>query len=277
MAEATGHDGCRIHYKLHDFTDPWRDKETVILQHGFGRSGGMWFGFIPHLARHYRVLCPDMRGSGSDATVRPESVTVDNVLDDLVRIADAEELDTFHFVGESLGGSLGLALAARQPSRVRTLSVIGSPLYINDWMKTSYAVGRPSWEAAIKTLGPEGWARASNAAARFPADIGDKFLDWYSREIGRSRPDILMAVARLASGIDIRPELGKIRAPVLGIYPSGGRIATEDQVETLRAYVSKLSLVRSRSPYQMVQMLEPDACLKQILHFMSLHDGVLCS
>jgi 3-oxoadipate enol-lactonase len=236
----------------------------------------MWFGLVPHLARHYRVLCPDMRGLGrSCERFEPDSVTVENLLEDLVRIADAEKLDTLHFVGESLGGSLGLILAARLPSRIRTLSVIGSPLYINDWMQTSYAVGHGSWEAAIEKLGPEGWARASNAAARFQADIGDNFLDWYSREIGRARPEILMAVARLASAIDVRPELDKILAPVLGIYPTGGRIATEDQVALLKTRVKAISIVRSRSPYQMVQMLEPAACANQILHFMSLHDGVL--
>jgi 3-oxoadipate enol-lactonase len=278
MPEVISREGHRIFYDLHDFTDPWREVTTVVLQHGFGRSGRMWFGFIPHIARYYKIICPDVRGLGrSREMFDPNTVTVDNLLDDILRIVDNERLETFHYVGESLGGSLGFALAARQPSRIKTLSVIGSPLYINEWMKAAYAVGQPSWETAIETLGPEGWAKASNNAARFPTDIGERFLDWYSSEIGRSRPEILMAMARLASGIDVRSELEKISAPVLGIYPSGGRIATEDQIQTLNMSVKKLSLVRSRSAYQMVQMLEPAACANQILHFMSSHDGTLCS
>lgn len=277
MAQVKSEAGHHIFYDVHDFTDPWREARTVILQHGFGRSGRMWFSIVPHLARDYRIICPDMRGLGrSREGFHPESVTVDLLVEDLLRIADAEHLDTFHLVGESLGGSLGLALAARAPARVRTLSVIGAPLYINDWMKEAYAVGHSSWEAALEQLGPEGWARASNTAARFPADIGDRFLSWYSSAIGRERLEILIAFARLASGIDIRPVLGSVVAPVLGIYSLGGRIATDDQVQTLMAQVRDFSLVQSLSPYQMIQLLESAACAGQILHFMSLHDGTLC-
>src|SRR5665213_3528601 len=86
MPEITSQEGYRIVYDLHDFTDPWRDAQTIILQHGFGRSGRMWFGLVPHLARHYRVLCPDMRGLGrSCEKFEPDSVTVENLLEDLVR------------------------------------------------------------------------------------------------------------------------------------------------------------------------------------------------
>jgi 3-oxoadipate enol-lactonase len=276
MPEITSQEGYRIVYDLYDFTDPWRDAQTTILQHGFGRSGRMWFGLIPHIARHYKIICPDIRGLGrSREMFAPETITADHLLDDILRIVDHEKLETFHYAGESLGGSLGFVLAARYPARVRTLSVIGSPLYINDWMKAAYAVGKPSWEEAIETLGPEGWAKASNSAARFPAEMGDAFLKWYSSEIGQSRTEILKAVARFASQIDVRSELEKISCPVLGIYPSAGRIATEDQIETLKAKIKNLSLVRSRSAYQMIQMLEPTACANQILYFLSLKDNVL--
>ena len=57
-------DGATLHYAVHDFTDRWRKAGTIILVHGFARSGEFWFNMIPYLARFYRVICPDLRGLG---------------------------------------------------------------------------------------------------------------------------------------------------------------------------------------------------------------------
>ena len=53
-----------MHYEVNDFTDPWRTKETILLLHGNAESGAAWYGWVPTLARHYRVVRPDMRGFG---------------------------------------------------------------------------------------------------------------------------------------------------------------------------------------------------------------------
>ena len=39
-----------LHYRIDDFTDPWREAGTVLLQHGFARSSKFWHAFVPHLA-----------------------------------------------------------------------------------------------------------------------------------------------------------------------------------------------------------------------------------
>src|SRR5260370_32543761 len=53
-----------MHYEVDDFTDPWRKPETILLLHGNAESGLAWWAWVPHLARHYRVVRPDMRGFG---------------------------------------------------------------------------------------------------------------------------------------------------------------------------------------------------------------------
>ena len=54
-----------IHYQLSDFTDPWRKPETILLLHGNAESSAAWYAWVPLLARHFRVVRPDMRGFGS--------------------------------------------------------------------------------------------------------------------------------------------------------------------------------------------------------------------
>src|SRR5882672_9755208 len=48
-----------MHYEVDDFTDPWRKPETILLLHGNAESGLAWWAWVPHLARHYRVVRPD--------------------------------------------------------------------------------------------------------------------------------------------------------------------------------------------------------------------------
>ena len=54
-----------MHYVIDDFTDPWRKPETILLLHGSSESHAMWFGWVPHLARQFRVVRTDMRGMGA--------------------------------------------------------------------------------------------------------------------------------------------------------------------------------------------------------------------
>ena len=53
-----------LHYRLDDFTDPWKNAGTIVLQHGFGRSSQFWYSWVPYLSRFYKVLRIDLRGMG---------------------------------------------------------------------------------------------------------------------------------------------------------------------------------------------------------------------
>ncbi|MFN7192256.1 MAG: alpha/beta fold hydrolase, partial [Rhodospirillales bacterium] len=43
---------------------PLRAKRTVLCVHGLAESGEAWRGWVPHFARHYRVVRLDLRGFG---------------------------------------------------------------------------------------------------------------------------------------------------------------------------------------------------------------------
>ncbi len=45
-----------MHYEVDDFTDPWRRPETVLMLHGNAESGLAWNGWVPTLARRYKVV-----------------------------------------------------------------------------------------------------------------------------------------------------------------------------------------------------------------------------
>jgi 3-oxoadipate enol-lactonase len=275
MPIAQAADGARLHYSVHDYTDPWREAPTIVLQHGFARSGKFWFNVIPYLARFYRVICPDLRGLGESVPLQDpsRSLTVENCIEDIVTIADHAGLESFHLAGESIAGGLGLMFAGMHPKRLRSLCVIAPAVYANEWIRKAYAVGYPSWEEAIRDLGVEGWVRKSNTLARFPSDTDPRFLEWYAREVGKGSLESVAALTRFAGSVDARPYLDRIEAPVLVLNPTGGQIATKEMEAELLARIPKVRLTHLRTPYQMLNLLKPAECAHEILHFAALQDG----
>ncbi len=277
MPFVTARDGTKLHVSVHDYTDPWKKAPTLLLQHGFSRSGRFWYNMIPYLCRFYRVICPDLRGLGqssSDFDLQ-NGISVDNYLSDLVAIADSMGVETFHYAGESLGGILGLAFAARFPERVRTLSLLAAPLAISAATQQTFALGHPSWQDALRALGSRGWSDAVNRATRFPPDADPSMTAWYADETGKSSVDVLIAMSRLAAKVDVTPVLDQVRAPVLGLYPSAGRITARYE-EVLREKIPSIRLIHLPITYHMIWMLAPAVCADHILHFMAQHDGIVC-
>jgi pimeloyl-ACP methyl ester carboxylesterase len=103
-------EGREIHYT------EWgsRDAEAVIAWHGLARTGRDMDDIAAHLAKRYRVICPDTIGRGlSQWSPAPER---EYCLEFYARIAvglmDGLQVEKCHWIGTSMGGALGLRLAA---------------------------------------------------------------------------------------------------------------------------------------------------------------------
>jgi pimeloyl-ACP methyl ester carboxylesterase len=89
----------------------------VLLLHGFPQHWWEWRQVIPGLAGHYRVVCPDLRGSGwTDAPTA--GYTRDQLLADVVALLDVLELDRVRVIGHDWGALLGFQLCLSHPERV---------------------------------------------------------------------------------------------------------------------------------------------------------------
>jgi 3-oxoadipate enol-lactonase len=271
-------DGTALHYSVHDYTDRWRKADTIILIHGFARSGEFWFNMVPYLARFYRVICPDLRGLGKSIPLKDpaKALSMSAYIADIEAVADHAGAETFHLAGEAIGGAITLIFAAERPQRIRTLSVLAPAVWANEWIRKAYAVGFPSWVEAIRALGVEGWVRKSNTLARFPADFDPAFMDWYAREVGKADVEVVAAMVDFAGTVDARPYLAKISAPVLALYPTGSNISSADQEAALRENIVSVRVTHLETPYAMLGMLQPKACARFILNFAAANDGIVC-
>lgn len=266
-----------LHYALDDHTDPWRKAPHLILQHGYGRSGRFWYSWVPYLSRFYKVVRPDLRGLGQSEVPADldRSLNVEAYIDDLLAIIDALG-GPVHYCGESLGGILGMVLAAEHPDRLRTLSLVAAPLLINQDTQRTFAFGHATWQDALRVMGSAKWAEAANSATRFPDGTDPGLLAWYAEEMGKSPVEVLIRMSRIASSVDATPYIDRIRTPTLGLYPQHAPVTIQTQEETLKARIRGLKIVHVPSRHHTIQNLMPATLAQEVLHFAAQHDGVAC-
>ena len=104
------------------------DGPTVVLLHGFGEDGSIWEEQFHCLKEHYKVLVPDLRGSGhSSNCTAPQSI--EQMAQDLSAILDTENIQNCSIMGHSMGGYIALDFAERFPDRMDALGLIHSTAF----------------------------------------------------------------------------------------------------------------------------------------------------
>lgn len=202
-----------MHYAVDDFTDPWRRPDTILMLHGNAESGLAWYGWVPALARHYRVVRPDMRGFG-ESTPMPRDYpwTLDRLIEDFVGLMDHLGIERFHLVGAKIGGTIARAFAARRPERVKTLTVVGTPPPLRPGAKE----GVPALIDLFEKHGVEYWAR-QNMARRLGSGFPPEGFEWWCRFMGRTAVSTQLGFMGTIACADIRADLPKIACPTLVI------------------------------------------------------------
>jgi pimeloyl-ACP methyl ester carboxylesterase len=96
----------------------------IVLLHGWPQHWWAWRRVLPHLARHHRVLCPDLRGQGW-SSVPLTGYDKETLAGDLLGLLDALGLPKVIVVGHDWGGLAGLLAALRAPERFTGLVALG--------------------------------------------------------------------------------------------------------------------------------------------------------
>lgn len=103
----------------------WGDADNprvLVCVHGLSRQGRDFDTFAQALSGDYRVVCPDVVGRGrSDWLTDPQGYQIPAYVGDMVTLLARLNADTVHWVGTSMGGLIGLGLAAMKDSPIKRL------------------------------------------------------------------------------------------------------------------------------------------------------------
>ena len=257
---------AELFYQVDDYTDPWRKPETILLCHGNNESHRAWYGWVPHLARHYKVVRPDMRGFGdSTPMARDFPWTLDIVINDHLALMDHLGIERFHLVGAKIGGVINRAFAARHPNRVHTLTVVGSPPPIR-----ADAATRAARVKEVEELGIEHWARRS-MGARLGSQFPPAGVEWWIKYMARTVMACEAGFAATINFSDITADVAKIKCPMLVITTQESGLASVAETRRWQEQVPHSALVVLPGDSFHAAATDPDACARALLGFVGRH------
>lgn len=145
--------------------------EPLLLIHGLGGSGADWAFQVAALEKRFRVIVPDLPGSGHSPPPRDE-YAIAGFATALWSLLDHLGVSRTNIIGFSLGGAVALEMAAQRPTSVPRLGLINSlatyrpddwhkwlEVHVSIWLVRLLGMRRAAWLLALR-LFPEPWQRA---------------------------------------------------------------------------------------------------------------------
>jgi pimeloyl-ACP methyl ester carboxylesterase len=272
-----------------------RGGEPILFLHGFPESHRTWRHVAPALAQDYFVVAPDQRGfAGSDKPQGVEHYKTERIVEDLIALADALEMERFTLVGHDWGGAVAWLAALRHPDRIKRLVIVNAPhplLFQKSLVEdpaqraaSQYmnAFRNPAMEQGIAAMGWESfYAKTFGSHAdlsRVPEEEKAAYLaDW-------SAPGALTAMLNWYRASEIIvPQVGeevaapawtqapfpRLTMPVLVIWALGDKALLPVQLDGLDALIDDLTLVAVPDAGHFVPWEQPETVTAAIRDFMS--------
>jgi pimeloyl-ACP methyl ester carboxylesterase len=203
-------DGVRIYYEVCG-----RGAPAVLFVPGYQvMHSRAWKMQVPFLARRYRTIVYDARGSGrSDHPAADYGLEA--LVGDALAVADHAGIGRFAMVAISAGARPAVAVAARHPDRVGGLVIIGGSIHAGASLGATLAPAEAERRRALLRTDFDEWVRYfwstifTEPHSTKPRDDGDD----YTRAT-----DIPTLVAASEQTIDARPDAAGVRCPVLLIH-----------------------------------------------------------
>ncbi len=254
-----------MHYEVDDFTDPWTRPQTILLLHGNAESSLAWYAWVPKLARHYRVVRPDMRGFGRSTAMPAEyQWTLDRLINDFCALMDELGVARFHLVGAKIGGTVARAFAARRPDRLVTLTVVGTP----PPLRVGAAERVPDLVREFQTHGVEHWARQS-MAGRLGSNFPPAGVAWWCEFMGRTAVSTQLGFMATIACADIRADVPQIACPTLVITTERSGLGSVEEMRTWQRQIPDSELLVLPGDSYHVAATHADAAADATLNFIA--------
>lgn len=236
----------------------------VILIPGLGCPGSVWQDTVAHLGDERGYQTHVLTLAGFAGKPRIDGPLLRTTVDELVRYIRDRRLGAPVIIGHSLGGSVALWLAAREPALVGPTVVVDA------------GAGDGADDPAAATQARDLWREASDE--EFAQRVKDMFgqmavkrdrLEPVIADVARSdRRAIGDAVYEL-SVTTVRDQLGKIRAPVLLVL-ADGRLKDSFRRQAEGVPHREVAVIANTGHFVMLD--EPEAFFARIDDFLTRHE-----
>ncbi len=201
------------------YEEQGRGEQTVAFSHGLLWSGRMYEAQLRALASRYRVIAWDHRGQGRSSDPDERAHQIETCYHDALALLEHVGATPCHFVGLSMGGFVGMRIAARHGELLRSLSLLATA---SDGEPAANLPRYRMLNAIVRRVGTR-----AVATQLLPIMFGSSFLNDPSRasererwfgELRRNKRTIHRAVNGVLERERCTDELGNIRCPVLVLH-----------------------------------------------------------
>jgi len=187
----------------HTLTGP-DDAPVLVLGNALGTTTELWRDFsLP-----FRLLRFDHRGHGGSAPI-DGPCTIETLAADVVELLDHLELRQVYYCGVSLGGMLGMWLAAHT-DRISRLALVCTAAWYPD---------KSVWDERIEVLLSHGMEPLADAIVSrwFTPAFSPAVVAHFRTELLKVDVPSYIACAEAIRDMDLRPDLAKIDVPTVVI------------------------------------------------------------
>ncbi len=250
-----------------EWGDP-RNRDVLVCVHGLTRSSRDFDELARVLCAQFRVVCPDVAGRGdSDRLADAKLYTWAQYVADMVTLIARLDVEAVDWLGTSMGGFIGMALAAQPGSPVRKLVLNdAAPVIAKAALERIGAyVGQERRFASLDEA--EAYVRAISAPFGPHSDAQWRFLaeTWVRRgEDGSFRPhyDTRIAEAYRATMPDKDLELwhlyDAVRCPTLLVRGEHSDVVSRQTATQMAGRGPKAKLAEIRGVGHAPTLLQPD-------------------
>ena len=252
--------------------------EPVILIHGFGGSMWQWEHQQTPLSAQFRLITPDLIGSGLSA--KPDiEYRPDQTLDYFVGFMDALNIQQAALVGNSMGAGLAIGMALAHPDRVSRLVLIdGLPANVRErltspFIKRALDTAAPSWLVSFGNWLFGGMMIESvlKEIVHDPALLTPAVIERSNRN--RRRPGVIPPLMTVRDTLPLwetgfAMRIGEIRHPTLIVWGDEDRVFPLSVGEELQRTIKGSSLVRIPHAGHIPQWERPDLVNRAMIEFL---------
>jgi len=255
-------DGMKVAYYIDDFTDPWKEPDTMLLLHAAMGNSRRWFRWVPKLARHHKVVRMDLRGHGnSQIPAADRDFSLAHLVGDAVELLDKLGVKSAHVVGNSAGGYVSQQLAIHHPGRVKTLALYGS----TPGLKNSHAL---TWIPKVKEVGLKKFL-ADTIDERFDSNADPELVKWFIEQAGSNDPAFIARFVTHMTTHDFMDEVGKIKCPTLIVAAGKEKIGHASAYDEMHKRIAGSTLKLYDTGAHNICDGYPDRCADDLLEFLS--------
>ncbi len=232
--------------------------QSIVLIPGLGSGPWAWYGTVGHFAPAFTVYTIRLAGfDGSKAPQQPPTFTA--FADDFWQLLARNAIRSPIVVGHSMGGTLAFLLAEQHSDRLRAIvAVDGLPVF------PTLAAKDAQDRNAIASAAADSYAELNPAQAlayetRFMSTIGTKDPTLVAPTAAleaASDPKTVAAWLHEVLTADLRPDLVKIRIPVLEIVPYDPQ-STENSGYTLEQTTTYYRSLLAGTPMLRLETIAP--------------------